>query len=178
MSKIVPLGSAASRCVIDPRFISVVKQSPSESTYLDAAQHWYRFGFNVIPIVTGTKKTAVKWDPWLDGLSAEKIAKYWLKHPDHEVGFIVGNEVVVFDADTPQSLTRLCDLEKAFDVAPALTVKTRKGEHHFFRLAKDTTAKSDSHSSEKHPERIDVKTGRALIVLPPTGGREVLIDAS
>jgi len=30
---------------------------------------WYEFGFPVIPIIPGSKRTAEKWDPWLDGLS-------------------------------------------------------------------------------------------------------------
>ena len=145
---------------------------------MDAALHWYRFGLDVIPIVPGAKKPAVKWDPWLNGLSEANITRYWRKHPTHEVGFIVSDDLIVFDADTPQSLSRLCELEQAFDISPSLTVKTSKGEHHYFRRTAGVLAKSDSHSSEKFPERIDVKTGRALIVLPPSGGREVLVDES
>ena len=35
---------------------------------LTGAMHWYGYGFNVIPIVPGTKKTVVKWNPWLNNL--------------------------------------------------------------------------------------------------------------
>ncbi len=35
-------------------------------------------------------------------------------------------------------------------------------------------AKSDSHSTEDHPERIDVKTGQSMVVLSPSTGKEIL----
>jgi hypothetical protein len=165
-------GSTASSRSIDPKFISITK--PPKPDYLAAAHDWFHLGLNVIPIVPGAKKTAVKWDPWLKDLSELKIYRYWKKHPNHELGFIVGPDLIVFDADTPQSLARLCEIERTFGVSPALSVKTRRGEHHYFKLSEGTLAKSDSHSSEKHPDRIDVKTGRALIVLPPSGGKEVI----
>jgi hypothetical protein len=147
-------GSTASSRSTDPKNISITK--PPKPDYLSAAHDWFRLG------------------PWLKDLSELKIYRYWKKHPNHELGFIVGPDLIVFDADTPQSLARLCEIERTFGVSPALSVKTRRGEHHYFKLSEGTLAKSDSHSSEKHPDRIDVKTGRALIVLPPSGGKEVI----
>ena len=145
-------------------------------SFLNAAIYWYTFGLAVIPIIPGTKLPAVKWDPWLAALSLETISAYWAQHPDHEVGFIVGDGVIVFDADSPESITALALLEKTFDISPNLTVNTSKGQHHYFQRASGTYAKSDSHSTEEHPERIDVKTGRALVILPPSTGKEVDID--
>ena len=144
--------------------------------FSNARTYWHKFGFAVIPIIPGTKLPAVKWDPWLATLSQETITTYWAQHPDHELGFIVGDDVIVFDADSPESIAALALLEKTFDVTPNLTVNTSKGQHHYFRRAPGTYAKSDSHSTEEHPERIDVKTGRALVVLPPSTGKEVDID--
>ena len=66
-------------------------------------------------------------------------------------------------------------LEKTLDLTPNFIVKTKKGEHHYYRLAKGTYAKSDSHSTEKFPARIDVKTGSAMVVLPPSTGKETEI---
>ena len=80
----------------------------------------------------------------------------------------------MFDADSAQSIAALEALERKFNVLPKLVVRTRKGVHHYYRRAAGTFAKSDAHSTEKFPERIDVKTGRALAVLPPSGGREVV----
>lgn len=160
---------------IDPRSIRI-HTTPPNNAFLDAALDWFRKGFSVIPIIPGTKRTALKWDPWLDGLSADKIRKHWEAHPDHELGFIVGDGVIVLDADTPMAVAALYQIEEAFDLSPSLIVSTTKGEHHYFQRPKDSVAKSDSHSSEKHPERIDVKTGRALIMLPPSPGKEVFDD--
>lgn len=143
------------------------------ASYRAAAFTWYGFGFTVMPIVPCTKKTSVKWDPWLECLSPEKINNHWTQNPNHELGFIVGDGIIVFDADSPSSIAALAEIEKAFNVTPNLISKTSKGEHHYFKRAADTHAKSDSHSTENHPERIDVKTGRALVVLPPSTGKSI-----
>ena len=141
-----------------------------------AALSWHEFGLSVIPIIPGLKRSTVKWKPWLATLSKGTISAYWAQHPDHEVGFIVGDDYIVFDADSKMAIVSLYDIEEAFDLSPALIVNTAKGEHHYFKRASGTYAKSDSHSSEKHPERIDVKTGSALVILPPSTGKEVMDD--
>ena len=144
--------------------------------FKSAAFYWYGFGLSVIPIIPGKKQSALKWDLWLEGLSPDNIYEHWEKHPDHEVGFIVGDGVIIFDADTPAAIAALVVLEKAFDARPSLTVTTTKGQHHYYKRASGTFAKSDSHSTEEHPARIDVKTGRSLVVLPPSTGKDVDID--
>ena len=167
----------ALRCPIDPRTIKIKPSSDHvTSSCASAAIYWHSFGFNVIPIIPGTKRTAVKWNPWREGLSPEKIKAHWDKHPDHEVGFIVGDDVIVFDADSPQSIAAIAMLEEVFDITPNLTVTTTRGRHHYYRLAAGTYAKTDSHGTEEHPERIDVKTGRTLVVLTPSTVKEVDTD--
>jgi len=146
------------------------------ASYREAAAYWFNFGFNVIPIIPGKKIPAVKWDQWLDGLSNEKIAKHWARNPDHELGFVVGDNTIVFDADSPESMAALAIIEKAFDLTPNLVVKTNKGTHHYFKRAQGAYAKSDSHSTAKHPCHLDIKTDRALIILPPSTGKEVVIN--
>lgn len=146
------------------------------ANYRKAAAYWFNYGFNVIPIIPGKKIPAVKWGPWLDGLSNEKIAKHWARNPDHELGFVVGDNTIVFDADSPASMAAIAEIEKAFGLTPNLVVKTRKGSHHYFKMAQGTYAKPDSHSTKNHPELIDVKIGRALIVLPPSTGKSVEIN--
>lgn len=142
--------------------------------YAAAALLWYERGLQVIPLISGTKKTAVKWDSWLADLSAENIAAYWKQHPDHELGFIVGDDVIVFDADAPESVAALVAIEKAFNIAPNLVVKTKRGQHHYFRLTPGTFAKTDSHGTADHPERLDVKAKRSMVVLPPSTGKAIL----
>lgn len=141
--------------------------------FLKAALMWFYFGFMVIPLWPVTKRTCVHWNGWLEELSPESIHDYWAAHPDHEVGFIVGEGIIVFDADTPMAVAALAQIEESFDKTPLLVMKTTKGQHHYFRRAPGTYAKSDSHSTEKYPERIDVKTGRSMVVLPPSTGKEI-----
>ena len=146
------------------------------SVFARAAREWFEFGLQVIPVTPGTKVSAVKWDGWLDGLSAEKIKRHWTAHPDHEVGFIVGDEVIVFDADSPESLAALNSIQTAHGVYSKTIVRTNKGVHRYFRLAPGTSAKSDSHSTEVHPSRIDVKTGRGLVILPPSTDKSIVAN--
>ncbi|MGJ0485991.1 MAG: PriCT-2 domain-containing protein [Methylomicrobium sp.] len=133
-----------------------------------AALHWFDFGFDVIPILPGSKQPALKWDPWLADLSSEKIAQHWASHPDHEVGFIVGPDYIVFGADSPEAVATIARIERMYYLAPRLVVNTKKGEHHIFRRAQGTYATSDAHDTQQYPDRIDVKTGRALVILPST----------
>lgn len=141
-----------------------------------AAMYWYGYGFKVIPLIPVTKKPAVTWDKWLDSLDPENINEYWVKNPRHELAFIVGDDMIVFDADAPESVAVIAELEARFSVTPSLVVKTSKGEHHYFRRAEGTVAKSDSHSSVEHPDRLDIKTGRNLVILPPSTGKSILTN--
>lgn len=145
------------------------------TSLISAAMFWITFGFDVIPILPGTKKTALKWDPWLKNLSVRKIYAYWTEHPEHELGCIVGDDLIVLDTDTPESLSALTELEALHDLKPRLVVKTKKGEHHYYRRAPATIAKSDSHDSDKFPDRIDIKTGRALAILPISTGKIISV---
>ncbi len=154
---------------------SALLTMPDHSMHQKAALDWFRFGFSVIPIQPHEKVTVVKWDPWLDGLSENKILAHWKKHPDHELGFIVSDKIVVLDADSQQSIGALAQIEEAFDVTPNLIIKTKKGVHHYFKLAQETFARTDSHSTDLFPGRIDVKARRSMVILPPSTGKETLI---
>lgn len=144
--------------------------------YRSAAMYWCGYEFDVIPVLPGNKLPAVKWDPWLNDLDTKKINDYWIENPKHELGFIVGSDVIVFDADGPESVAAIKEIESRFSVTPKLVVKTKKGEHHYYRRAADTLAKTDSHCSEKHPARLDIKTGRTMVVLPPSTGKYILVN--
>lgn len=148
------------------------------SCNLSGAFYWYGYDLQVIPVVPVTKKTAVKWNPWLEDYDTKSIYDYWNKNPQHELGFIVGDDMIVFDADSPESIVALKKIEARFAVEPRLVVKTTKGEHHYYRRSTGTIAKSDSHSSETFPDRIDIKTGRALVILPPSTGKSILVNTA
>ncbi|MGB2832933.1 MAG: PriCT-2 domain-containing protein [Methylotenera sp.] len=146
------------------------------SSLRQSALDWYDRGYKIIPLIPGTKKPAVKWGPSEAELSRQAITSYWLQNPTHELSFIVGDDYIVFDADSPESIAALVEIENAFDIKPNLIVKTNKGVHHHFKRAKGTVAKSDAHCTEKFPARIDVKTGRALVILPPSTGKFILLN--
>lgn len=147
----------------------------SSSRMRDAALFWYQYGFKPIPLVPGKKYSSEKWDEWLDGLSAKKIRQHWERYPRHEIGCIVGAEMIVFDADAKESQTALKAIEAEFKIAPALLVRTRRGEHHYYRRAANTYAKPEGYGTDEHPEKIDVRTDRSLIVLPPSTGKTIVI---
>lgn len=138
------------------------------------AIYWFHFGLRVIPCKAGTKGTVVKWDPWLADLSEETIVRHWRAHPSHEIGFIVGDSLVVLDADSPESVAALEDVERRLGLTPKMIVETRRGVHHYFRRAAGSVAKGGSYKTDSFPERLDVKTGRSLVVLPPSGPRRLV----
>jgi hypothetical protein len=169
--------SSGSTTRIDPTKLSlfVTKPISDSATNGEAAIGWRKYGFHVIPIIPGTKQSAVKWDPWLADLSLESIARHWALYPEREVGMIVGDGLFVLDADTPESLTTILRFEEEFGVRALLINGTPKGgQHRFYRRAKGTRGKPDAHDSKTHPDRPDVRTGRSLIILPPANGRSIL----
>jgi len=145
----------------------------------DAALKWFRYGFKVIPIAK--KTTTEKWDKWLSDLSETKITDHWNNNPNHDIGAIVDSAYFILDGDTEESIAHIHELEKAFDIKPNLIQKTANGVHHFFKRSNNTYAKQCSYSTDKHPLKIDVKTGRSttkgrsMIVLTPSAGKEIAL---
>lgn len=133
---------------------------------LEAALFFYEVGLSVIPIVPGTKRPAVKRDPWLELLCEQAIRAYWRNHPNYGVGFIVPEDMVVFDADSPIAVAALYQIEKCFDIASRFIVKTKRGEHHYFKLAPATKVKTCSMDTVKFPHGIDVKAKGSMVILP------------
>lgn len=167
-----PPGSGAA---LDPSHIRVTRniEVPTFLSNADAAIWWAQFGLDVIPVVPGEKRSAVKWDPWLDALTPQGIRDHWAQHSDHEVGCIPGESYIVLDADSPEAEAAVVNIERRLGAESRLIVRTRRGTHRYYQLAVGTCAKSDSHSTEEHPTRIDVKVGRAMVVLPPSAGRAI-----
>lgn len=170
-----PKNSSNNPSPFNPSTFTFKKKPADPPDYVAAALKWYRFGFKVIPISPESKKTAVYWDPWLDDLSEEAIETYWGQHPTHEVGFIVGDDVVVFDADCHDAIAALTALEWNHGISPSLVAKTSRGEHHFFKKMPGTYVKTTGHGSSPDRE-IDVKTGRTMVALAPSGGKSLLIE--
>ena len=144
--------------------------------FLDEALKWHRSGFTVIPIRPGEKRSVDPWSYWEgEHQTEEHIKAHWTEHPDHEVGAITDEHFVVLDADTPEAIKSIELLEAEHDLECSLVVSTSRGEHRYYKLASDAFAKQDSHDGKKHPERIDIRTGHSLIILPPSGPRKIKV---
>lgn len=146
---------------------------PAFKTNLDAAMFWFEYGLQIIPIIPYSKQPALKWDPWLDDLSLKKIIQHWRKNPSNEVGCIVADNMVVLDTDSKEAKEALWPIERDFNFRPMLVIKTKRGYHHYFRLAPGTYVKSDAHDTAKFPDRIDIKASRGMVVLPPSTDKEI-----
>jgi hypothetical protein len=133
----------------------------------EAALKFYEAGFPVIPIVRGAKRTSVKW-LWEQTRSRETISAHYGSNPSDELGCILGEKLLVLDGDSPESVQAVERLMDAHGIASNFVVKTRRGRHFFFSLTPGAFAKSSSYSSDAYPDRIDVKHGRTLVVLPPS----------
>ncbi len=140
-------------------------------SYRACAAFWFGFGLNVVPVLPGTKQPAVKWNQWLQHLSLRQIVTYWNAHPAHEVGFIVGDGMVVFDADSPKAVAALIETECRMGVLPSMIVQTTRGEHHYFLKSQDQPCKTTSYIAGEACDRIDIKTGRTMVILPPSPGK-------
>lgn len=148
-------------------------QIPQFKNNLEAALFWNQLGFKVLPIVTGRKLPAVKYDPWLNTLSPAQLKQHWKNHPDHDVGAVLPRNVVVLDTDTPEAETALQLLLTKFGVEPFLKVKTARGYHYYFGLQAGVYAKADSHDGKLFPTGIDVRAYMNSIVLPPSGPKTI-----
>lgn len=148
----------------------------------EAAHWWFEFGFTVIPIDPQQKKPFVKWQSWIDNLSHASITEHWKRYPEHDLGAVLDDKWIVPDADNEQSLLYLQALENSFELEPNLIVKTKRGEHHFFKRKVGTYAKTRGYSSDKFPNNIDIKTGRSInegrsiVVLAPSTNKSIVIN--
>lgn len=169
-----------SRNPLQPKTPYIVADSLPDNPR-DAAHWWYEFGFNVAPLDPGTKHTRVRWAPWLETLQAsghEAINKEW--RDTDLVCMITDSRLLVLDADSPESLSALYQLEKSFDITPNLVASTTRGEHHFFsKHPTETYAQNRGYNTEGARHKIDVRTGRSLvdgrgiIALPPDKQRRI-----
>ncbi|MBT4035773.1 MAG: AAA family ATPase [Candidatus Marinimicrobia bacterium] len=150
----------------------VIKRCGSD--YGAAAHGWTLFGFTVTPLVPRKKIPAVKREPWLQSLALTKIHNYWQAHPDHEIAAIVDEQFIVLDADTDEAVEAVIQIEEKFGVRSNLVVRTTKGQHRYYKLAKGTRCRTQSHSTLDHPERIDIKAEHSTIVLPPSTGKLIV----
>lgn len=148
-------------------------QIPSFATRGEWALHLSSMGFQVVPIAEGTKETYHPWPEWEDDQSKEHIRSHWLKKPNDDIGIFTKN-LAVFDADHAASQSALNQIMARHGLRPSITVRTKKGVHEYFLVPPGVSVKQDSHSTEKHPERIDVKAERSYIIGPGSTNKTIV----
>lgn len=132
-------------------------------------EFWLNAGFTVIPaeITNGIKKPLVIYGEIRNELT-QKHSLEWLKQFPNAtaIATITDNGLFVLDADTPESLDALYKLESDYQVSPNLIVKTRNGEHHYFRISEDIHAIARGFNGKDFPSKIDIRTRKSFLMLP------------
>ena len=144
---------------------------PIKNDVVNIALSYQARGFTIIPLLEQEKRSRHKWSEWENGATEQQIISYYQQHPGDSVGCIPGKHLVVYDADTPESLAKLYEIEEACYCHPNLIAKTQKGEHHYFSVPDNVEVRQRSFNSKTHPACIDIKTGRCLVQMPPSGGK-------
>jgi GTPase SAR1 family protein len=164
------------KTVSEKNMQKITKDKVAGMSKMEAAQMWFDLGYLPMPIKAGQKNTLLTHQPWLDGLSTKTITDRWTDHPTDDIALQCGNGVVVLDADSPESFDAMVALEQKHGLAPAMVVTTKKGVHHYFRQAPEVSVKAAGHSTEKNPERIDVRCGKAYIIAAPSTDKVLETD--
>jgi len=150
-------------------------QKPHTKLILDCVQQYLNLGIKVIPAYfkkSGDKfekRPLVKFAHIREQLTIEHCRQFWNEHPNAEALMLLTDTgLYVLDADTPESLNAIISIEKKFNIEPSIVVKTQKGEHHYFELETGVVAKPRGYSTSNTPEKIDVRTGKSVVVGYPS----------
>ncbi len=146
--------------------------SSSNST---AALKWFAVGYLPYPIIKGEKLPRTKVDPWLEKLNEASIKQHWQVHPTDDVALYCTKGLVVLDADAVESQKAIEALEVKHGLYSNLKVKTKKGVHYYYRHTGGFQIKPVGHSTEVHPERIDIRCGKSYIIAPPSTDKHLLV---
>jgi putative DNA primase/helicase len=136
-----------------------------------AAMQWFELGYQPIPVREGTKLPRLKVKKWLSELSPQTIEQHWADYQNDDIGLYCSNGLVALDSDSPESLEAVIALEKEYGINPLITVKSKKGTHHYFKLGEGVSLKQAGYSTESNPERIDIRCGNSYIIAPPSADK-------
>lgn len=94
----------------------------------------------------------------------------WLnEHPNLcAIGAITSNGLFVLDADTPESKKAIETIQTRHKIKSNLVVETKSGFHFYYRVETSLNAFQRGYSSIDSPHKIDIRTGKSIIVLPPS----------
>ena len=147
----------------------------NETNFSTEALFWYQFGFEVIPVHPSRKRSAVNRAKWFSNLNLKSIKKHWAENPGHEIGFILGVQtLVIIDAESPESVSALAEIEDRYGLKPKLVIKTAKGEEHFFIHTLDTRVIPTSSYPGKYSDPIIINR-LGMRILPSSRGKSISI---
>lgn len=138
------------------------------SNLKEAALKWFSLGYLPVPVREGTKKPRVKVKEWLQTLTQQTIEQHWAIFENDDIGLYCSNGLVALDSDAPESLAAMAALENAHGIKPLISVKTKKGTHHYFKLGEGVRLKQTGSSTELNPEYIDIRSENSYIIAPPS----------
>ncbi len=72
-----------------------------KATMIHAVLEYLKLGYRPLPIVSGTKRAAVKWRPYQARPPTEQEVAGWFSAAERDVALMTGNGVVVVDVDDP-----------------------------------------------------------------------------
>lgn len=147
----------------------------SASSNSTAALTWFAAGYLPYPIIKGKKLPRAKVSEWLENLSEASIEQHWQEYPTDDVALYCTNGLIVLDADSVESQSAIEKLETRNGLHSNLKVQTKKGVHYYYRQSDDLQIKQVGHSTEVHPERIDIRCGRSYIIAPPSTDKHLLV---
>lgn len=156
------------KTVSEKNMQKITKDKVAGMSNMEAAQMWFDLGYLPMPIKVGQKNTLLAHQPWLDALSTKAIDDRWMANPTDDIALHCSNGLVALDADSPESLDAMLSLEQKHGLVPAMVVNTKKGVHHYFRQSPELRVKVAGHTTANHPERIDVRCGKAYIIAAPS----------
>lgn len=139
------------------------------------ASDWFAKGYLPLPIIQGQKNPRRKHSDWLPDLSESKIQAHWDSCPSDDVALHCSNGLIVLDADSLESERAIQALEQKHNLHSNQRVRTRKGIHYYYKSAPGVEVRQAGHSTENHPERIDIRIGNSYIIAPPSTDKELLV---
>jgi putative DNA primase/helicase len=136
---------------------------------------WLANGYLPLPILGGQKIPRSKHETWFRSLSAAQVDLHWKSCPADDVALHCSNGLVVLDADSKESEIAIQNLEQKHALYSNLKVRTKKGIHYYYKNPGHLQITQAGHSTEEHPERIDIRCGNSYIIAPPSTDKELLV---
>jgi hypothetical protein len=143
----------------------------------EAALKWFSLGYLPVPVREGTKIPRVKVKDWLQTLTQQTIEQHWAQFENDDIGLYCSNGLVALDSDSPESLAAMVALESAHGIKPLITVKSKKGTHHYFKLDEGVRLQQKGFSTKSNPERIDIRSENSYIIAPPSTDKFLISES-